>query len=625
MYKHKLIGRAFLFGAAICVWVMGCTSAGVDRADGDKILKVSVGKPSKLNSKVPQPLISDYFQDSQMANWTRSSGTWHVDNSRIDFLDIDVDDIYSSPEEPGWIEWVQRPWRENDGAIKISFMQITGNPALSPSYRPWYERFAAKYRPPMTWEQFGSGGMLLGPEDAVATTRLELIILRSRDAGETWEDCSSEPPEEFMELLESTGGKDQEPLIVHEPISPKVLRFAHKYNSGLLNMPGAIIRCRDGRMVSTLSNRKNKKGALLGVRESLDDGKTWSDIQYISPEGSDPAIVNGASEENAMVELDNDRILVVVRGSRPFQTYLTRIGPGQYQATPPTWTPMPHSGNPELLRCSDGVIWYWGIQGHWYTADDGQTWRQATNQFKSYYGKMIETSPNHVLAVSQYLIHDSPYPYSLDSSVRQYRFSYRRSGILHQTDDEPSLAVASQSNSEHTDVHIRADVRVDGANGIAFRIQNGGRSYYVFSVILPGSEAYDLWFPPEIEARKLASPHAGEEEDRTMATGHPMCVLGRIDEGQLTVLRATKLLTETDEFSLGEVHPGDWLQMQVKVSGDLIQAAARKSKGQPATYVGARDASYSSGRVGLMTDRSTGAFKNVCVWDKALMIREMWE
>ena len=77
---------------------MGCTSAGVDRADGDKILKVSVGKPSKLNSKVPQPLISDYFQDSQMENWTRASGTWHVDNSRIDFLDIDVDDIYSSPE-----------------------------------------------------------------------------------------------------------------------------------------------------------------------------------------------------------------------------------------------------------------------------------------------------------------------------------------------------------------------------------------------------------------------------------------------------------------------------------------------------------------------------------------------
>ena len=73
------------------------------------------------------------------------------------------------------------------------------------------------------------------------------------------------------------------------------------------------------------------------------------------------------------------------------------------------------------------------------------------------------------------------------------------------------------------------------------------------------------------------------------------------------------------------IHAGDWLQIQVKVSGDLIQAAARKSKGQPATYVGARDASYSSGRVGLMTERSTGAFKNVCVWDKALMIREMWE
>ena len=156
-------------------------------------------------------------------------------------------------------------------------------------------------------------------------------------------------------------------------------------------------------------------------------------------------------------------------------------------------------------------------------------------------------------------------------------------------------------------------------------MQPDGRSYYVFAVILQDSEAYKTWFPPKVEDQKLAAPHAGEEESRRIATGHPMCVLGRVDNGQLTVLSATKLLTETTEFVMEDLRGGDWLGMQVKVSGDLIQAAAQRQEGQPATYVGARDARYTSGGVGLVTDKSTGAFKNVCVWDRALMIRDLWQ
>ena len=286
---------------------------------------------------------------------------------------------------------------------------------------------------------------------------------------------------------------------------------------------------------------------------------------------------------------------------------------------------MPHSGNPALLRCADGVIWYWGTDRHWYTVDDGQTWRPASIPLTSYYGRMLATGPNQIMCLTQYLIHDSPYPYSLDSSIRQYRFSYRRSGVLHQTDANASLALASRTPDKFTDLHIRADVRIDAANGIAFRIQPDGRSYYLFAVVLPDSQAYKLWFPHEVEAQKLAAPHAGEEEDRRIATGHPMCVLGRVDDGRLTVLSATKLLTETTEFVMDDLQPHDWLQMQVKVCGDLIQAAAQRQKGQPATYVGARDTTYSSGVVGLLTDRSTGAFKNVCLWDSPLMIRDLWD
>ena len=271
------------------------------------------------------------------------------------------------------------------------------------------------------------------------------------------------------------------------------------------------------------------------------------------------------------------------------------------------------------------MIWYWCTDGHWYSVDDGQTWRPTPARLISYYGKMLMGGPNEVLCISQYLIHDSPYPYSLDSCIRQYRFSYRRNSVLEQTDSSSRLALVSLSNKEFTDLHMRADVQVDGANGIAFRVQPDGRSYYIFAVILPDSEAYKAWFPPEAEAQKLAAPHAGEEESRRITTGHAMCVLGRVDNGRLTVLSATKLLSETMEFTIEELQPSDWLRMQVKVSGDLIQAAAQKEKTQPATYVGTRDASYRSGGVGLLTDKTSGAFKNVCVWDKPLMIRDLWQ
>ncbi|MDP6495711.1 MAG: sialidase family protein, partial [Dehalococcoidia bacterium] len=323
-------------------------------------------------------------------------------------------------------------------------------------------------------------------------------ILKTQDGGETWESRISDelPPGGNLNLVLADDG--------------------HLVNTGR-----EILRCRDGRLVGIAPAHLHKKGSLLGVMESLDNGKTWSAAQYILPEGSDPVIISGVTDEMDLVELADGRILVVIRTDTdikalglpsegtygPCQTYLTRIGAGKCEATPPTWTPMPHGGHPALVRGADGVIWYWCTDGHWYSVDDGQTWRPTPARLISYYGKMLLTGPNQVLCVTQYLIHDSPYPYSLDSCIRQYRFSYRRSGILQQSDAGASLALASRSSDKFTDLHIRADVRIDGANGIAFRVQPDGRSYYIFAVVLPDSQAYKLWFPPEVEAQKLAAPH----------------------------------------------------------------------------------------------------------------------
>ena len=54
MFQHKLIGRALLFGSAVCVLAMGI----IPMADGDEaeieILNIAVGEPTRLSSKVYQ-------------------------------------------------------------------------------------------------------------------------------------------------------------------------------------------------------------------------------------------------------------------------------------------------------------------------------------------------------------------------------------------------------------------------------------------------------------------------------------------------------------------------------------------------------------------------------------------
>ena len=599
----------------------------------------SISLDSSCRKGQSGPLISDYFQDSALDRWSGTLGAWQVDTTFVDMYDIETRDIYISPEEPGWLEWVGL-WQEKDGTIKTCFAQIMGNPALDPSYRPWYGRIFSVLKEKNWAQVVKERNMRMGPENAISTTKLDNITLGSDDLGESWENFGSEHKLKAITRVRSgDGGKTWQSEVVDELPAGGNLVFTLADDGQLVYTGNEIIRCRDGRLLSIVPSTAHKEGPLIELIESMDNGKTWTDTQDILPEGANPAIMAGISDEKDIVELDDGRIFVILRTDTdveklglprdrnygPCQTYLTRIGPGKYEATPPTWTPMPHGGRPAIVRGDDGVIWYWAATGHWYSADDGETWRPAPEALICYSAKMLMTGPNQLLCVTQYLSHDSPYPYSMDSTIRQYRFSYRRSGVLQQTDTKAPLAMASRSEGQFKDLHIRADVQVDGANGLAFHVQPDGKSYYVFAVILPESEAYNIWFPPEAEAKKLAAPHAGEEEDRRFATGYPMCALGRVDNGKLRVLSATKMLNLTTEFTIDQLRPGDWVEMQVKVSGDLIQAAAKQEKEYPAIYVGMREASYASGKVGLLTDRSSGAFKNVRVWDRAQMIRDLWE
>ena len=92
-------------------------------------------------------------------------------------------------------------------------------------------------------------------------------------------------------------------------------------------------------------------------------------------------------------------------------------------------------------------------------------------------------------------------------------------------------------------------------------------------------------------------------------------MLARVDNGQVNALRG---------FRIGALKPGSWLQLQVKLCGEVIQAAVSDRSSAP-TYLGVSDATYGDGAVGLLTDGgSLGAFKNLALWSGPQMIRDLW-
>ena len=58
MYKHKLIGRAFLFGIVLYVLVIGITPTAVGAGNETEILNITVGDPTKLSNCLYQNMTS---------------------------------------------------------------------------------------------------------------------------------------------------------------------------------------------------------------------------------------------------------------------------------------------------------------------------------------------------------------------------------------------------------------------------------------------------------------------------------------------------------------------------------------------------------------------------------------
>jgi len=444
-----------------------------------------------------------------------------------------------------------------------------------------------------------------GPPDAIETTEQVYITMVSHDCGVTWENL----------------GPGQDPFGYN--CKPVLAADGNLISGGM-----STIICRDGRIVQTIgpyewikASQRPKNKHLLGIRESGDNGETWSEIQYIIPKGGKDDI-NRWVEENDMLELEDGRILVLIRTEGTdvgvAQIYLTRTSSGKYVASPTIRTTMPHSGMPSLVRCNDGTMWCWGHGGHYYSTDEGKTWKLLhEHRFFSYYGKMLEAGPNQVLCVTQGGISDSPYPHYVDAYVERVMFSHRRIGIMKQTDTNSSLALVRMNDSRYRDLHIRVDLKLDKADGVAFHISPDGESFYAFATIMPGGETYRRWAFPEMEDELLSAWHPGHLDAHELDNKvRPFVVLARVDCGKIRVLRG---------LGLRKINTGEWMQLQVKVQDDLIQAAVNKGDDSILGYVGIRDSRYKEGGIGLITDDgSLGEFRNLHVWSCPQMIRNLW-
>ena len=561
------------------------------------------------------------FRDEPFRRWTGIAGRWEVEE-RVAVSEVERKVIYRSPEEPSHLAWVGI-WKAADGSISIRFPQITGNVGLEPSYAPWYGRANFANHGVKSWEELAAQiSMTVGPADALSTTRVDYITMTTRDGGDTWETVS-------VVHRNTTGWRSAETRGYNT-------RLVLAANGSPVGKGPRTLLCRDGRIVDTANlgewggteeDWKAGRRFLLGLRESFDHGKTWSSLQWVAGKFGDGRAVTEATEENDLVELDDGRLLFIIRSTlqHPMAAWIRRQADGRYTCDAvEVVTSMPHAGKPAMIRTDDGTIWYWG-ERHFYSLDEGKTWQGLPDAqaYPAYYGEMLAAG-NRVLNVTQKDIGDAPYPYRHDASVEQIRFSGRRMGVMKQTDSQASLALVKLSDSGSRNLHLRVDVRADQAEGVAFRISPDGKSYYAFMILMPETEVCKRWEPPSVQGATLSAYFPGVLDEHVRdriekgiikVLPAPTAVLARVDNGHVNVLRG---------YRIGALKPGSWLQLQVKLCGEVIQAAVSDRSSLP-TYLGVSDATYGDGAVGLLTDGgSLGAFKNLALWSGPRMIRDLW-
>ena len=560
------------------------------------------------------------------ADFESRRGNWKT-RADIAVTNIKKRDIYRSSLEPSYVSWAIL-WKESSGALKLSFVEATGDQTAWPPVYNFNSRDIEYY----------------------------LKTLVSCDSGETWTDTGwredldpiweLNPDHHIRHVFELPDGSlmrnychtvegvtKKQPLLLYDEAKEKTGDFPFsrvgppcethsKFSSIWTSADGgrswkeiylfdkeppffitAIHALRDGRIVALGAAPGDPRGpstATGALTESRDGGQSWSEPVAVA-ENDDLLCPEGIGEECDFVELDDGRLLLIWRtdasGSCMRQMTLWRDSGGAWQASPAAINPfLVHSGYPYMHRASDGTIFYYCHTSIKYSCDNGASWGELPPGL-SYYGQLMEVSPGRILAVTQMNIGDCSYPWIRDASMLQTTFDYRRTGVACQLDPDTIGALATLDVGEPADFHVALELRSDAACGLAYQVSESG--YRFAAITMPANDS------------RLPDKDKGGEQNAFL-------VVGKVEGGRTDILR---------NIFVGKAVPGSWAELQVTRRGELLKTAARlPAAGDDwgSIYACVRDEDAAPGPLALFTNKSAGAFRSVRFAPSAGEIRSNW-
>ncbi len=585
-------------------------------------------------------MLTETFLGNLDERWHQVCGAWQT-AQQITHSNVQVKIAYQPPSEPAFVSWVVM-WQEADGTLKMSFTQVNGDVA---HYPPTYNM-------------------------AVPGVEYVLKTLKSSDHGATWQDmncdelldqlnsgnshehyarCLQRPDGSLLRILQWSNPEVKldswprandyaynpdfehlpwpfQPRMRQDPYYPKHCFVQESFDGGMtwqtcysgktgvwMNMFRLLA---DGNLCATVTAGDNRDDFVL--YESSDWGRTWSGPAVALPELC-RKLCDRYTEENDLIETSNGGLLIVHRcaNSLPFQSIIRRSAPGKYELE--SFSPMvigDNIGQPFLHKGSDGTIWHCGGSGAiWATLDEGENWQKVFTPGNLYYPQLLETRPGHIMSLSHYRIGDDAFPHYFDSAIRQVEFDFERCGIIRQSAGRYPLGSANETSillakdTKLRDLHMHVEAQMGYAVSLLFHADADAKSYYAYRVELTDrvdnyQEDWDGHF------RKL------------------MHSIVKVVDGKETILW---------QRGFGRQVSGGWIEMQVKVDGDLIQGAfraidtaGRTTRHTEAYYVSVRDSELAAGTVGLRAEAvppyltGPAAFRNIQVYDSPMMIRDLW-
>ncbi len=561
---------------------------------------------------------------TRQQEWVPARGSW-AQRQDVEAYDHETRSIYSSAAEPSYVCWVVA-WTEPSGCSKVSFVEVHGRPSLYPTMHfndPHLECFTKTLFTDDagdTWQDTGWQEPLdsldgnsdhhwrtvVVDEDGSLIRMMPRIVTGVSD------------PDGRRYLYDPASAEIQFPFRCHEPyeIAPKFLAFWKSADGGKRWREIALLRERTEGWWCTdlirLNNRKlltigmlyglqgkdaHYKNARLAVSESDDNARTWS-----APQSLDLPIDLfgdiGWTEENALVELSDNKVLTVSRITGPGTRWLAvlRRSETRWEVEDHWVSELPYGGHPFTRRATCGTIFYNGHDGVWSSVNEGRSWtRQSVAQ--AYYPQLVEAERGKIISIGHVGIGDTPWPAPQESNIQASSFRYRPIDVYEQTDQNESACLTVLKSEPLSDFHAQVELRLEERAGIAFRIQDSPEEgYYVCLVRLTDSPG--RW--------------------PTAKTFAPVPLI-------LEIARIVGRRTDTIfKRHAGTCTPGTWVKLQIRMAETEMLGAVLVPGGTRPQYIAARDASFSSGRLGIFTHLSKASFKNFAVSSVPHMIRGSW-